>query len=772
MASRTIVDILTHLGLHRARTLLTASGLVAGIFVLVLVGSLAETFNTVLADQAELDAGTLTVYASRWDERLTAATRQEIRRVPGVAGTLVSLKGEFADPEAAEPAGFQLVTEGLTAVDSDIPGLEYGPPLITQALLRGRRPLPGATNELLVEFDLAQAHGWDVGSAVVVRGRPFVVTGILERPPFGGSREAYLDYQTLCSLLRRPTDNVSSLDVIPEPGQDPAALAERIEQAVPGTRTLTAADQAADRGELLGLGAIAGFSGVLALLAGALTVVNTMLMSVQERRAEIGLKKALGATDGDVVLEFVLEAGVLGALAGGAGLLLAWFLVLGVNTFLRAQWGLSLLTVTPRLAVVALALPVAIAMAAGAYPAWRAARQDPVRVLRNVPDVPEGRGGRAAAVRWAARRLRWLLTVGGISTGILILVIALSLAEFLNGYINGAVEATHDRMGLYPRGPASPRAAVRELERMEGVRSVVQTAWGGFLFEAGGPGSNPIAGSPVVNGMDSPTGEMDFNTPTRARVTRGRFLDPDRRNEVVVGHALAASQGLDVGDVLSIRDRDFTVVGIWEETAQDMLAGSGNAAYVSMAALRATFPSSGDFVQLTALIEPGADPEQVAGRIRERMPEWEVQTAKQAAGEMRDMMRIFTLILAAYVSLGLLAGGLSIMNTMIFSVSRRTREIGLKKAVGAGDGDVLAEVVEESGWVGLLGGVLGVAAGWLVTLAVNVYTVQTEGLRVMLVTPRLVVGALIFTTFLGMIAGLYPAVRASRLDPVQALRSE
>jgi len=122
--------------------------------------------------------------------------------------------------------------------------------------------------------------------------------------------------------------------------------------------------------------------------------------------------------------------------------------------------------------------------------------------------------------------------------------------------------------------------------------------------------------------------------------------------------------------------------------------------------------------------------------------------------------------------MGLLAGGLAVMNTMLMAVSTRTREIGLKKAVGAGDGDVLAEVIEESGWVGLLGGALGVSAAWLLAVGMNAFTLHAEGIRLLLVTPRLVVAALIFTTFLGMIAGIYPAWRASRLDPGQALRSE
>jgi len=109
---------------------------------------------------------------------------------------------------------------------------------------------------------------------------------------------------------------------------------------------------------------------------------------------------------------------------------------------------------------------------------------------------------------------------------------------------------------------------------------------------------------------------------------------------------------------------------------------------------------------------------------------------------------------------------------MIMAVSERTREIGLKKAVGAGDSDILAEILVDAGIVGGLGGLTGLAFGWGATLVINAITTHWENMHVLEVTPRLAVGAVIFTILLGMFAGLYPAWRASRLDPVVALRTE
>jgi putative ABC transport system permease protein len=774
MFGQTIVEILSHLFRHRLRTLLTIAGLAIGIFALSIIGSLGETFNTMLAMEEAAALGMIRVWPVSWERPFTPSTRRAIRQVPGVAGTLTSLWVDLADPDEEEETGFQLIPESMSAIDSDIPGLEYGPPKIQARLLQGRYPSREATNEALLDFDLAQAHGWDVGDTMLIRGRPFTVVGILERPPLGGTCNAYINYYTLRDMLHLPPDDIRTLEVILEPGQDPVEVSARIEEQVPDVHAETPEQRMDELRRDYGiLGAIAAVSAGLALLAGTLTIVNTMLMSVRERRHEIGLKKALGASSNDIVFEFLLEAGTLGVLGGGIGVLLAWFLVLGIDQFTRIRWGLVLLTLTPRLAFSGVALTGLLGALAGTYPAWQAAREDPVQALRNAPVIHYAAQGLKRLLYLAGRRARWLLTVGGISVGILILTVALSLAEYLDHYTESAIAATQDRVRLYPWRPPNMAytTTVRELERMEGVRGVVVMAPGIRIFDDDAS-VRIFSETPHVNGMDSPTGEFGFNLPYQARIERGRYLAPDSLHEVVLGPRLADATRLDVGDVLTVRDRDLVVVGIWEEPQVKLPGDYAAHAYVTMAALRYLMHERVPYFEVTALIAPGADADEVAARIGEAMPEWRVETSEGAAEDIREAMLIFSLVLVGYVSLGLLVGGLSVMNTMVMAVMERTREIGLKKAVGASEGDVLAEIVEESGWVGMLGGALGLIVGWLLTIGFNTFTQHTMGLSLLMVTPRLIVAALVFTAFLGMVAGAYPAWRASRLDPVQALRSE
>ncbi len=144
--------------------------------------------------------------------------------------------------------------------------------------------------------------------------------------------------------------------------------------------------------------------------------------------------------------------------------------------------------------------------------------------------------------------------------------------------------------------------------------------------------------------------------------------------------------------------------------------------------------------------------------------------------------RIFSILQVMLSSVGLLAllvASIGIVNTMIMAIYERTREIGILKAVGASNGDVLRMFVVEAGLIGLLGGVAGLLAGWGLGLALN--EVIREYFRqqqipvssaFFVVTWDLALGSLVFAALVGVLAGLYPAFRAARLDPLAALRHE
>jgi putative ABC transport system permease protein len=108
---------------------------------------------------------------------------------------------------------------------------------------------------------------------------------------------------------------------------------------------------------------------------------------------------------------------------------------------------------------------------------------------------------------------------------------------------------------------------------------------------------------------------------------------------------------------------------------------------------------------------------------------------------------------------------------MTMSVSERTREVGIRKAIGASEGSIIKQFLLESAFIGFLGGIIGLGLGYLLTILLNKAGADNN-MAIFLLTPRLAIGSISFSLFLGIFSGIYPAWYASRLDPIKALRYE
>jgi putative ABC transport system permease protein len=136
------------------------------------------------------------------------------------------------------------------------------------------------------------------------------------------------------------------------------------------------------------------------------------------------------------------------------------------------------------------------------------------------------------------------------------------------------------------------------------------------------------------------------------------------------------------------------------------------------------------------------------------------QTLTQATGTL-------TLLLGAIAAISLLVGGIGVMNIMLVSVLERTKEIGIRKAVGAQEHDIWIQFLIEAALLTLAGGLIGSAVGWLTSYFVNKFAQMTT-----IVSPDIVVLAVSVSVGIGLFFGFYPAWNASRLNPIEALRSE
>jgi putative ABC transport system permease protein len=267
------------------------------------------------------------------------------------------------------------------------------------------------------------------------------------------------------------------------------------------------------------------------------------------------------------------------------------------------------------------------------------------------------------------------------------------------------------------------------------------------------------------------------------RVDVGRFLseaDEQRRKRVVVlGPALARqlfrSPVLSVGRRVVINGRAFEVVGVLQPQGQVLGVDLDDRAYIPFSTAQLLFSvnyASFLFVKaqdVASVVRAQREVERVLRREHGE-EDFTVLTQSQFLGALDAILRVLTVALSSIAAISLVVGGIGIMNIMLVSVTERTREIGIRKAVGAKRWDILAQFLVEAVAISLVGGVLGMAAGlgasWAIAARLLDQPPTPSG-----VLP-VVVLAFSFSVLVGVGFGVYPAWRAARLDPIEALRYE
>jgi len=241
-----------------------------------------------------------------------------------------------------------------------------------------------------------------------------------------------------------------------------------------------------------------------------------------------------------------------------------------------------------------------------------------------------------------------------------------------------------------------------------------------------------------------------------------------------LGSTLADKFEVGVGDTVELRGKDFEVVGIYGPT----LSAPDSFAFVSyddaldlFRAVNPYFKVDNIAATIDVIPQPGVNMEELATRIQDTVPGIKVISPAEAKKQISQFSLIFNAILLGIGFIALIVGGLSIINTMIMSVSERTQEIGLKKAIGAETGSVLSEYLLESALIGFFGGLIGMLLGVLAVYLLNNATASSQ-VAVFTITTTVVVGPVVFATVLGTAAGLFPALRAARLKPIDALKED
>lgn len=394
----------------------------------------------------------------------------------------------------------------------------------------------------------------------------------------------------------------------------------------------------------------------------------------------------------------------------------------------------------------------------------------------------------------SANKLRTGLTMLGIVIGVAAVVSMTAIGEGASSSITSSIESMGTNLIYVSRAweNANPQALT-----LADAEAIVESG--------GAPSVMAVAPSvstsrTVVYGDESISTTVmgvtpDYETVRNTTVSSGRFVsdeDIDGKSTVAVLGSDVVEElfGSDVGVIgqkIRIGNMLYDVVGILESsggsavgsgdnqiivplsTALSRLVARSNANdEVDMISVSATDSDSIDAAvsEITSILRARHD---ISSEEDDDFSILSMETMTEAATSITGVLTVF---LGGIAAISLLVGGIGIMNIMLVSVIERTKEIGLRKAVGAKNSDILMQFMVESLIIGLVGGILGVGLAWGLTAVVKNIAAASSYNLTPVITFGSVLIAVLFSVGVGLVFGIYPASRASKLEPVEALRTE
>jgi putative ABC transport system permease protein len=394
-------------------------------------------------------------------------------------------------------------------------------------------------------------------------------------------------------------------------------------------------------------------------------------------------------------------------------------------------------------------------------------------------------------------KVRSFLTVLGVVIGVLVAIV---VASMLIGFEHN-VQASLNEFGVnnlwvfrfnFGLSRLTPEERLRKPLTLEDGLAIKQECPAVknasiSVFEKQGVRGPHVPRMAKYKGKEIALNNFYGSTPSYVEVDNGGIQDGRffgeaedlHRTDVValgydVAHALFPNESA-VGKPLQIDGGIYTVIGVFEKKKNNTLGGGDDDVILPYRTYRKRYPADDEHF-IAAMAYPGMKAvaeDQIRGllRLRRRVPpdkpdSFGISSAEQLGEQFHDILANIFLLIVAVVSIGLLVGGVGVMNIMLMSVTERTREIGVRKAIGARKRDISMQFITEAMTLTGAGGVIGVLLSLGISFLLRSLSFPS------LVPVWAIVVAVAVSCSVGLFFGIYPAVKAARLDPVIALRHE
>jgi ABC-type lipoprotein release transport system permease subunit len=739
---------------RKGRTLLTMIGVSIGVAAVIGLGALADGLK------------------SGYDAILSGSQADLVLSQPDAVDITTSNVSEEIGAELAamsEITAASGMLQGIVQVESNPYFFVYGYP--TDSFVLSRFPIISGVG--LDDRTAQHAHGVplilgssasevlhkEAGDSLRIMDSVFRIVGIYETGETLEDNGAVIPLEEAQVVLGKPRQvSLYYLQL-----RDTAAQ-ERVERRVARRwpeLSLSSTEEFADK-QLLGdaiEGYVWGIAG-LAIIIGGVGMMNAQLMSVMERTREIGVLRSLGWKRSQVLLMILGESMLVSFLGGAVGLALGWLALMAFSD-IAGFFGASTANISPSLLLEALIMVMILGLAGGLYPAWRASRLQPVEALRYEGGTSGQRvrrlpiGGMALQSLWQ-RTTRTVLTLGviGITVGGIMALEA--LIEGMSGLITGMsadAEIVVRQAGVSDTEfSALDERVGDQIAVLPGVAAVSGMAFSGTILPESGAIFLYFGYSPNEFAI------QQFNVVEGTRLTGNR--------QMILGRMTAEALNITVGDTFDLAGSRFQVVGIYESSAAWKELGG-------VFTLRDTQTLLGRPRKVTLYMVKVEDPSrarEVVDSINTRIPDAHANLSGEFAEQMPDMQAVNG-IMAAISFLAIGVGGVGVMNTMLMAVLERTREIGVLRALGWRRRRVLFLILQEGLLLGALGGLLGVVVAFGLASLIGLVPQFGDMLEPQWTLPAFL-RAFGVALSLGLLGGIYPAYRATRLQPLEAIRYE